>query len=816
MKLYMMAIAAAGMMMASVYAAETERPARELLQRLVPDRSEEFILETIPPADGTNDVFEVDSKNGRVVLRGNNGVSQASAFNYYLHEYTESDVSWAGARIQLPKPLPLPASCVRRVSPYRYRYYLNYCTFNYTMSFWDWSRWEREIDWMALHGINLCLAMTGQEAVWRNTLQSWGVPPQTIQSFIAGPAFQAWWLMGNLEGWGGPVSNEWMDSRATLQMRILARERELGIEPVLQGFYGMVPCALTNAFPSARIVDTGKWWQFRRPAMLDPADPMFRKLAADWYREQSRLYGEARFYGGDPFHEGTVGGVDLTVAGRNIQMAMTNAIPGSIWVLQAWGGNPHSRLLAGLSPNHTLLLDLFGENNPQWDKRSSFGGFPWVWCVVSDFGGRVGLYGKLNVIRSGPPALLTNPARGAFCGLGAIMEGTEQNAPVYEYLFDLAWRTDAPSPEDWAANFARRRYGSANASAEAAWRLLASSAYGVPLEIRVEGPPESVFCARPSENVSRVSGYGTARRNYPTPDVVSAARLLAACSNEFGSVDAYCHDAVDITRQALSDLGMTYYQRMVAASTRNERAAFTAASQAFLDLITDQDQLLSTRREFRLGTWLQAARAAAVTTSEQDQWEWNARTLITVWGPRVPSEPDTLHEYSHREWAGLLSGFYRPRWQLYVQDRLARMDGQSPAAIDWLAWEEAWTRGHETYSAEPQGNALAEVGRVLKKYDSEFPRKLSATRGDYVGFWEYPAEGKTYMREFRADGAVCLYANGAMDSGWTGFTWTYDATHSTVDVINRNGKFELRHYLRDPHALMFVNEPWGPATKRQP
>lgn len=49
----------------------------------------------------------------------------------------------------------------------RFRYYQNVCTFSYSSVWWDWPRWEREIDWMALNGINLPLAFTGQEALWQ-------------------------------------------------------------------------------------------------------------------------------------------------------------------------------------------------------------------------------------------------------------------------------------------------------------------------------------------------------------------------------------------------------------------------------------------------------------------------------------------------------------------------------------------------------------------------------------------------------------------------------------------------------------------------
>ena len=34
---------------------------------------------------------------------------------------------------------------------------------------WGWAEWERHIDWMALNGLNLVLAESGQEYVWMRT-----------------------------------------------------------------------------------------------------------------------------------------------------------------------------------------------------------------------------------------------------------------------------------------------------------------------------------------------------------------------------------------------------------------------------------------------------------------------------------------------------------------------------------------------------------------------------------------------------------------------------------------------------------------------
>lgn len=43
--------------------------------------------------------------------------------------------------------------------------------FKDTFAWWDWERWEKEIDWMALQGINMPLAFTGQEAIWQKVFK---------------------------------------------------------------------------------------------------------------------------------------------------------------------------------------------------------------------------------------------------------------------------------------------------------------------------------------------------------------------------------------------------------------------------------------------------------------------------------------------------------------------------------------------------------------------------------------------------------------------------------------------------------------------
>ena len=145
--------------------AQLDKPAaKALIDRIVPSIANRFIVEEIPAENG-KDVFEIQSRNGKIILRGNRALSIASALGYYLRYYCRCDISWNGSNLKLPAKLPKVILAIHYPTIYQYRYYLNYCTFNYSMSWWNWERWQQEIDWMALNGINMPLALTGEEAI---------------------------------------------------------------------------------------------------------------------------------------------------------------------------------------------------------------------------------------------------------------------------------------------------------------------------------------------------------------------------------------------------------------------------------------------------------------------------------------------------------------------------------------------------------------------------------------------------------------------------------------------------------------------------
>jgi alpha-N-acetylglucosaminidase len=697
-----------------------EAAARGVLMRLIPQQAGSFVLQAIPAENG-QDVFEIDSDGGKVVVRGSSGVAIASGVNWYLKYYCHCHVSWCGDQLKLPEPLPRVDEKVRRTSPFRYRYCFNYCAFSYTLAFWDWAQWERMIDWMALNGVNMPLSVTGQEAIWQKVLRDFGLDDSQIKQFLVGPAYLPFGWMGCIDAWGGPLPDTWIKSHLELEKRIVARQRELGMMPVLQGFTGHVPAGLTKKFPQAKFQQVSPWCGFPATWFVDPTDPLFERIGKALVEEQTRQFSTSHLYASDTFIEMSPPSSDpkfLNRMGQAVYGAMKAADPDAVWVMQGWVfiNNPNfwkppqnKALLTSVPDDRMILLDLFCESSPTWNRTEAFYGKPWVWCIIKSFGGQVALYGGLPVISKNLTEAMTSPKRGKLSGIGAIMEGFGYNPIVYDLLFEMTWRTRTPELESWVRDFALRRYGARPRAAEEAWDILRRTAYTVPHQTG------SIICRRPSlpDSPNGVQS-GTP---YNPAELAQAWRKLLDCADELGTVDTYRYDLVHVARQVLNNLAPTYYRRVVDAYYAKDRPAMAKAAQEYVQLIRDLDELLATRREFLLGRWLADARRWAANDQERKLYEWNARNLITLWGPR----DGVLFDYAQRQWSGLTVGFFLPRWELLLKrmdEALATGKPLDVAAFgrEVRALEDKWTHEQDAYPAETQGDPVAVVRRLWEKY----------------------------------------------------------------------------------------------------
>ncbi len=687
-------------------------PLHGLVKRTTPGLAEKVTFRLDPRAKAVTLKAE---EGGPLVVTGPDVNRLAAGYGAYLRGTEHFSWSWNYDRIgaaTAPKAVDQTVEV-----PWKWRQAYNYCTLSYTMAFWGVDQWEKELDRLALSGINMPLVQAGLEKVWQLTLREAGYPEEKIAAFIPNPSAAAWWNMGNLEGLSGPLTPEEVDREAALGRFIVSRARELGMSPILQGFTGLVPRDLeayvnpAAGYADARYVPQGAWaGGFPRPAVLDPTSETFRRLAAIWYKNIQAVYGEIPAgspFGGDLFHEGgSSKGLNVSDCAQAVAAAMQRAVPNALWVLQAWGGNPSQALLKNLKAENTLILALSRDMSRGKYTPRSFGPIPWLWCELLNFGGNQGLYGNLRL-----PAefgrIQNSPAAATMQGLGLLSEGFETNPVFYElFLRRITLPKDeiitGKAFEAWLCDALLCRYGAAPAELLQAWILLDDSAYK-PLREQ-EGTTESIYCARPSADVRKVSSWSSGEVYYDTAKVRRALDLyMKALKATPALLDAatFRFDLADLARQALADADRPLLAAAVDALRKGDETAYSQASDSFLRAITLMDDLLAADPLHTLRRQLDLADAKAGNDPARRLcWERAARRLYTTWSGKI----DNLNDYAHRQYSGLLKGYYGPRWKIFFES--IRPALASPARLNEL--QEKARRAIETFETawENPENAL--------------------------------------------------------------------------------------------------------------
>lgn len=659
--------------------------AYDLIERVTPGYGKQFQLELIDPANGL-DTYEIDKGDGKVVLRGNNAIAIATAFNQYLKYTCHAHVSWFGDQLNLPQKLPMPEKAVRNTIDSKYRVYMNYCTVSYTAAWWDWKRWERELDYMAMNSINMPLSVVGLEAVWYNTLLKHKFTDEEARRFLAGPAHAAWQWMQNLQSYGGPLPKSWIDKHSVLGKQIMQRQLELGMTPIQQGFSGYVPRELKDKYPEANILLQPSWCGFKGVAQLDPTDSLFQVLGRDFLEEEKKLFGTHGVYAADPFHE-SAPPVDtreyLTAVGQAIHKLFEDFDPDAKWAMQGW--SLREAIVKAVPKKDLIILDLNGAIS---QRDSAAWGYPLVAGNLHNFGGRINLHGDLRLLAKNQ--YKTAKAKNQHvCGSGLFMESIEQNPVYYDLAFEMPLHHDTVNIESWLADYAWRRYGAASEAATKAWMCLLEGPY----RPGTNGTERSsIVAARPAVHVKKSGPNAGLGIPYDPRLLIEAERWLLADSALLKGSTPYRFDIVDVQRQLMSNLGQAIHKKAAEAFVQKDKEAFMLHSGRFLEMLDDLDELLRTRTEFNFDRWLTQARAWGDTEEEKDLFEKDATALVTIWGAN--GDP-LIFDYSWREWTGLIKNYYRPRWTKFYAMLQEHLDKDVPYVEEGLPQ----THGREAFRA---------------------------------------------------------------------------------------------------------------------
>jgi alpha-N-acetylglucosaminidase len=690
-----------------------------VLQRLMGESAESFKLEWIPK-ENDRDVYEVAASRGQVSVKGSSGVAISRGAYAYLRETCQVMVTWSGRHLEMPASLPdFPLR--RVVCPYRFTQYFNPCTFGYTMAFWDWARWERELDWMALHGINMPLAMEGQEAIWQKVWLSMGLSQEEVDKFSTGPAQLPWHRMGNINHFDGPLPQGWIGQKRILQRKILTRMRELGMTPIAPGFSGFVPQGFKRLHPSARTF-TLLWLpdefhtipRATKTFILHPGESEFYKeIGRRFIQSYKAEYGEVSYYLADTFNEMTVPVStdrryeDLQAFGRTVYEGIKAGDPDGTWVMQSWLFVYDSKfwdsasikaLLAGVPDERLLIID-YANDLPtipgskyapnQWKFHEAFFGKQWINGMAHTFGGNNNIKGNLALMTSQPAEVLHSSQRGNLVGWGICPEGIENNEVVYELMTDVGWSDKRIDLATWIPAYARARYGAFPPAMKEAWDLLLESAYSSHIWMTKQG-----WQAEPSLEPKAVAVDSG-------PRFQRATELFLACAEQLSSNEFYRHDLIELVAQSA---GGSVDKQLAAAGAAHKaqqpevRDKKVAES---IQMLLRIDALMNLRPDRKLETWTAAAQSWGRSAGESVYYDENARRLITVWG-----WPE-LSDYASRVWAGLIRDYYAARWQAFFTG----LKNNKPVSLD--IWQETWLSSPYVASSPKQVTDLVSEAKSM-------------------------------------------------------------------------------------------------------
>lgn len=691
---------------------------RAVLKRLLGDRAGDFDVEYIPP-ENAHEAYVLVASGGRVRIQGSSPVAICRGAYSYIRETGIGMVCWSGKRLDLPSRLPDLAKR-KVVTSYQYIQYYNACTYGYTTAFWNWERWERELDWMALHGINMPLATEGQEAIWQRVWKSFGVTQAELDRYFTGPSYLPWNRMGNIDYFEGPLPQHWIDEKRKLQRQLLDRMRELGMSPVVQAFSGLVPEAFKRIHPNAELFT--ELWSPGMPRqsktlILHPGEAdLYKEIGSRFIHEYQQEFGPVHYYLADTFNElsvpvGSNPQQDLARFARTIYDSIRAGDPEGVWVMQGWlfrndpkfwDNQAIAAFLSGVPNDRFLLLDYSNDikadeklpdptADNEWKDHESFFGKPWINGMLLTFGGNNNVKGNLELMVAQPAAVLNSPKKRNLVGWGMDPEGIENNEVVYELMTDNGWASRKIFLDDWIPAYCRARYGDCPPSMAEAWRLLRQSAYSW----------HSHWCSHHAWQ-SRPTLQPVALGVDTSPTFHEAVKNYLEAGNLLHSSALYRNDLIELVAQSV---GGRIDEQLLKASQAHKTGHSEVrdrCSERSMSMLLRVDALVNLRRDRRLETWVGDARSWAASEDERAFYDRDCRRLITFWG--WPG----LNDYASRVWSGLIRDYYVGRWRAFFE---ALRRGVEPE-LD--LWEESWLLSPYTPSApQPVSDLLKEARAML-------------------------------------------------------------------------------------------------------
>ena len=651
---------------------------KDLISRVLGEEYVEFFDVKIALDNKGPDYFTLSSDSNKIYIRGNNVNSIAVGLNYYFEHYLKQTYNRFGdSKLKVILPMPQIEGVVKKNIDVKYRYNYNYVAYGYTMAYWDFEKWEREIDWMALNGFNIALNLVGHEEVVRRFLSELGYSFSEITRYLTSPIYLPWQFMGNISRVGGELTPKWFEDRAKLAIKVQNRMKEYGISPVNQMYVGYIPYKEGLNY---NILQGSYWSKIKGPDRVDFNQDYYEKLAEIFYNKQRELLGETRFFMGDLFHEGSNSfGYDVKkITSRILNTLKANEGNDSVWIFQSWGHSPSSDILENLNKDNILVLDLHSQLNTKWKGVAKFNGMSWnekefdgsnwIFGILNNFGGRNGLYGHSRYLIEQFYDAKENAK--FLVGIGNTPEAIGYNDFIDELSTELIFE-DRINMDEFVSRYIENRYGKSNKNLIDGFNILLDTVYNPTTEIYHEGASESIINARPSMDILSASKWGNIHKNYSSDILEKALEEYFSVYDQFKNNQNYINDIVEISSQVIINLINDYYKDLQNAYNDKDMEKFKNIKDKFLYLINLKANILTFNDRKSLSSIMEDVEKFGYDDYFEDTLKYNKKTILTTWYDKLVSEDDGLRDYSNTDFYELVGNLYYKRWERFFDQVLS-------------------------------------------------------------------------------------------------------------------------------------------------
>ena len=624
----------------------------DFIQRNTPKIIDNFIVRKIDSANGY-DCYEIYSEVKKVVLAGNSNLSLAMAYYRYLNEFCNVVITSGDYDISYIATTPLPEEKITYTAKQKIRARTSYEMFSLEGNYWGFDRWEKEIDFMAMHGINTALQPVGFDGVLYRTLCDIGAKEELSVEFSSGPAYLMRQLTGNVAGTNSINSKEYLERKIYIGKQITQREKHMGITPVFPAMMPSIPFSIRRKYIKMDIFKAPLWHNLPPIFVIKPDNAFFGIFNRRFLEMQRELLGETDSYIVEPLYDVNMKGYTSHLAslGRALNELFDEFDENAVCYTHLSAIS--SDFFKKTSSERFIIINDSDEEKPDFlhDKKH-------IVAIKGNKFGRTGLCGDVEKASRCPYAV---SQQDTLLGSAVELDTFSENPMFCAAVLNSIKTDEAFDADELIKDFAKKRYRT-DAFSDEIIRLKN-------LCYNTDDCAGSIICARPSTKLKHTAPFDTLERKYDFKELYNIAKNII--EKEATKNDKMRLDIVSFVRQFLSEFAYPVY--LVATEFFKDKNVrdFEQASNLFLEICQDMDRLLKTQEDLNLSTVFEKAHELGNSKEERQAIDVNFLMYHTVWGPLDHS---VLYDTAWTEIGGMVKDFYAQRWFMYFRALAAYFD----------------------------------------------------------------------------------------------------------------------------------------------